>query len=822
MLVEMRRGSRKGRVAVRISEEGRVYEAYEFDSFSLRAQNRFCDFTGMDKDTFHELNQKIEGGADSVEWEPPPPAALTAPTAPFSATLREREQTDRTPLTAASPAAMLEALNASPTTVPDPILEWDGTRLAVLDVDYHDRPRERRPRRETLESLADRILPRPFGWRISGGGGLHCYYQDGPKWKGADLASVAAVAVKSLDPTCTVEVKTKVIRPPVGDAVFCTSNEDLVAALSWLRMPADSAAVEDFLESRGWQIGRSYPHDQCPGNPGYASHGAPVFVGESAVYCHSCEGHGLKSRWPWNQLAGRPGLSQLATLVRNLTHWEHARLILNHAVTEVPEPILERCYRVLLLSEHPEEDPARIDAVFYAGRDFIRTAGRWVTRDFSSSYRVAALVGLLKSLPACNSPAKQDIFRQDADLTEYGYPPVENIVGCRVSSHYLPREGAPAAVVTPPPLLAAAGLPCPQYLPPEKRLPNWEEVFNRYFPGIDLDYLRLLIAAKGLVEAKTENPMVITTGPSGSAKSATVGVATAVCGDVLTELVAGLNRERLRQSMVATRGVFAAVNEVFKHSGEDPVAALNPVLTMTPDSSSHVMYVGPVLLGYRAIVFTDTSIPQAVAEDLQIARRLVHVHLPSRLAWDVALREHANNRPPAEMRLFGEEAIHAADTLLSLVIDKFFTLRIPAFVEIAEELGFGSLEKSPFIERPEIDQGDLYALFRAVCDAPVMEGGATHWKARGWKQFSRDTVSPLGDAWEAVCDGDRRWWESRRVSETDWGRILGVPYPVRCEVSKYGRRMAIRFSDTFRRVSATTRVNEELMTGPPFMVNPPP
>src|SRR5262249_47665480 len=132
----------------------------------------------------------------------------------------------------------------------------------------------------------------------------------------------------------------------------------------------------------------------------------------------------------------------------------------------------------------------------------------------------------------------------------------------------------------------------PQYVPPGRRMKLDEawKVFETYFPGLVRNYLQLEIAAKGVAEGGVGlTPLILVTGPTASAKSATVTLAAAVCGDVCTEVVWTSSQERFRQAIKGgiDAGSFVAVHEVLKdalRAGLTPVQALDPILTLTPHS----------------------------------------------------------------------------------------------------------------------------------------------------------------------------------------------------------------------------------------------
>src|SRR5262249_38335251 len=130
----------------------------------------------------------------------------------------------------------------------------------------------------------------------------------------------------------------------------------------------------------------------------------------------------------------------IRTLVLHRAHWEHARVVLE-ARCGLTGDIARHAYEALLKLWH-DRDPD-IRRVFSAGRDLIRLPGRWTTADGGTPYTMQYAGNLLASLPACQLPdgapnkERIDRFRQQADLTDFGYPPITLIRGCRIYSHHM-------------------------------------------------------------------------------------------------------------------------------------------------------------------------------------------------------------------------------------------------------------------------------------------------------------------------------------------------------------------------------------------------
>src|SRR5207237_931049 len=110
-----------------------------------------------------------------------------------------------------------------------------------------------------------------------------------------------------------IEVKTQTRFPPgkieridyASDAAAVTMCRQLLGQESTV----DETVADEWLEEQGLNRGESYPHDQCPIESGRESHGKPVWIGDSGIYCHSCNsrGDGFRS---WSQLVDGERISR--------------------------------------------------------------------------------------------------------------------------------------------------------------------------------------------------------------------------------------------------------------------------------------------------------------------------------------------------------------------------------------------------------------------------------------------------------------------------------------------------------------------------------
>src|SRR5262245_3150119 len=330
-------------VLTRTLDTGRlVYQGQlaRFDPKSQDAAARACE---VDRQIVLDLLQAYQAGQRPATCTVPDPDAV--PSGAMRALLRGLHQpaAQGEDWENGDPLVLLdEMLAVADSPAPEPVVEWHDDRLAVLDIDYHDRPLDQRPAPHQLENLAVRVEPAPPRYHVSHGLGLHLYYVAREGYSGLDLAAAAAVWVKQADPTAGVELKHATRHPayprvdgrPAGPVRQQTPTADLAGLRAWLRRDADPVAVQAWLDEQGLVQGQRYPHARCPIRPGEESHGDPVHVGQHGVHCHRCAGHGLRmgSRTPGfvpYAVLVNAGLSPvLRTLVRHRTHWEHARIVL--------------------------------------------------------------------------------------------------------------------------------------------------------------------------------------------------------------------------------------------------------------------------------------------------------------------------------------------------------------------------------------------------------------------------------------------------------------------------------------------------------------
>jgi DNA polymerase len=821
--------------------------------------HQFAEKVGIDYDT-------VKRAIDNLLVPEPsnPPAGPNAPVAaPPSYQVVLRGQTQpRAQGRLVTGATLLDALQGALGVLDypqaEPVIEWDDTTtLAALDVDFHDSPLEQRPSPRRLEALATLVRPGPALWWVTHGRGLRLVYKALAGLTAAELAACAGLSVRSLEPSATFEVLSHTRhplyprgdRPAAGPVQLGAPTADLGELARWLGRDADDHLVQEWLAGRGLQPGRRYDHSCCPADPGVESHGEPVFVGDEGIFCHKCGANGLTlgghkaGFFPWPALVGGGHSTKLRSAARHFCHWEHAQHILADDVGLVGEQA-RLCYSALLKAAHGADDP-RVAEAMRRGAGLVRMDGYWATSDLSRPHARDGLAERLGVLPAVKDlvpPSGQDkgpravtnverlaILRGVDDLAPYGYPCVEPVRGLQISGHWRDNTDPTVvrAVVLPSYLRPERMTPFrPRYIPKNKRMgrAEAEAVLGASFPGIDHQYLRLLVAARGCAEGQVgQPPRVAVDGPSGAGKDATVAVAAALIGDGhqdvawvpnVQEFHLALYRAGLSNGLVTSSEVIKLV----KAKRGDLLAGLSALLTFQRGLSVRDLYVGWMRVRQvPAVVVTDTSFPRELHCDEQVGRRFVYVHLERKVDWQRSARLGIET-----WRTQRQEHAHAANAIVSALIDEFFAGETAlVFEDIARELGFPLLNHGGDMGLDP--QADLLALFEACCNPAAVEAPSSRWKGRGWRLVKRESKDPLSVAWQAVCDnlGDG-FTASRRVKEADWAKVLGVPEVVECDLSPNGgSTLAVRFRCGDPR-SPSLKVNEEIRRPNPPTELPPP
>lgn len=699
------------------------------------------------------------------------------------------------------------------------LIEWNDTgRLCCLDVDYHSIDLEHRPKVYELAELVSQVRPLPFCWHVSHGRGAKLYYISSPGYTAKELASIAGISYLSLDASATFDLikstrhpcyarKRDGAVPPIEDTtgiVYLYGNSDLTCVKRLLISELEPDVINEWLEERGYVMGSTLLHSECPIDP-TPDHKANVYIGDKGFFCHRCYARGLRNGFvSYGELIGSID-NRIALMVKNFCHLEHARVVLSNIYPNVPIKILEDIYRVMLKITHPQDDP-RINIAMKSGTGYIRISGMFVSADGSSAL-ANGLPAFVNSLPATKFVSHEDegalipdisrttAFLNDGDLSEYGYPDITFLRGCRIFGQFN-RVDELVKVVTRKEFHTCL----PKYVDISTRMPEKEswEILESEFPGINRNYVKLLIATKGASEGRLcQCPFLLVNGPSGAGKSTTVHIAAGICGDKADEPIWNQNSERFRQALMdgVRNSGFICVNEVFKYADKAKVSytqALDPMLSLTEDSRSHVLYVGSVPFGRLPVfVLTDINIPPEIIADRQLARRFNFFRLDNENFWTDTL-VHRRIRPH-QFRLISPLHNAAADAILSNVIDTYF-LEPTSLAHIVADLS-GPDEYTEDVAR---SKSTLLEFYQAVCAAPPLSGQHTkRYPANGgWKLIDRMCEGQLLSLWGELADGVEpdKWPRSRQIDSVDWSKIVGVRKPIVCEYRSFrGNTIYIRF-----------------------------
>jgi hypothetical protein len=739
-------------------------------------------------------------------------------------------------------ASFKEALAITDYQASEPVLEWKGLdELAAVDVDFHG---EYKPKLTGFESY--RLPVQPSWYWTTHGGGARLIYEAQGELTAHEIAVLSVMTFGTLFYHCTgVEIKSETRHPayPRGNDTcgsVCTGTTNLNKARRLLLGnrygDLDDVEVqeawEEWCEEEGWEVGRSYEHARCLIDSAHASHGTPVWVGDYGIHCKSCEQHGncyegqSKPGWvPASVLVdlGRPNrVNYLRNAVKNFCHWEHTRHIVAKETDQTGE-LARIGYKALLKLWHlanaaPEmHEPIieRIERVFWPS-PIVRTKAGWVhADDFTTAAKQTGLEKILQNLPAVQmwdtptrgkpkwkaSSHKLGIFQGGFDLTDHGYPPLTPIRG--VDLAWAARQSAESVAEclgTPDKqLMIPVVVPCNppfRFRSAKDRDLAWaEKRIQESFPGLDFNYLRYAICTIGLTQLgrEPEPPRTFVLGQSGSAKTATLHLAAAMCGQNVGNCIFTANQERLLQSYgeVSATCTIALFDEIAKQRVTDEELQAG-VLNMVRGKQYHRLYVGPTPIDSPAAVFfCDTALPSVFTNDTQLARRVVLIQLGAGINASAELVNWKDTCDCGDIRYwrqYSRENADAADMIVSDVMDTYFRNPHVNLQKIAKAFGYS------FLTEPIGDvDSDLpkKTLFDAVC-ADTEHAGTAMFKGQGWKVVALHPETPIAAALRecGVRVGEPAALQA--LTGCQWRRVLGIP-GVELDLQPHGQKIAIRF-----------------------------
>jgi hypothetical protein len=734
----------------------------------------------------------------------------------------------------------------------EPIMYWTSKDdIVAIDIDYHC---EEKPDPNSLfDAAIHRIKPRPsYAWITHGGGVRLIYFRSliDQKFTALDQAILAMLRVVPFFHKATsIEIKKDTRHPkfPRADGSkagavlkLCESDPGrCVSRLLGTYQTVDEFQVDEWLEENGFTRGQRLSHTQCPIDPTSDDKRDCVIVGDAGIFCYRCDSMGIAypgcSRAgfvPYAKLiesspyAGR--FNHLRQAVNSFCHWAHAKYIIKYH-TGLPEREAEMLYSLLLRLRHVKSDDkveiqeaveSRIDRCFFPKIPIVRADGYWAhPDDLSTPYTDKGVGKMISALPAVHyidrdsgkiksDRLKTGMFESNGDLSDYGYPFLEPIRGADIArlipmsdGNEQSSKGIPALIPSDQPFRYQN-----QSARTESKF-DYKEHIKKRFPGVNIDLLKLLIAAKGFCQrSASEPPRLLITGQSGGGKTATVLLAAVITRDSMGKLPIDTDPEKFIRNYAteAKRNGYVFSDEVAK-SRLSPTDLCARLLHVSRETTYHQLYVGSTRVGRLAVhVMADTLVPRAMREEVQLARRIVHADLgagvnQATIDWRVEgdidqwLTTHydaARNRT-------------AADMLVSEVMDEV-SFEGETFEGYAKRRGFNLLR-----DASDGVDGDaaFKELFMQAINTPDCVQG--QWKGPGWKVFTVDDhQSPLAKAFRE-CTEDAEKGDHQMITGRQWGQVLRIPGLV-CDVSPHRRKVGIRFRVGESR-SANVRYNREVL-----------
>lgn len=814
------------RVKAVLLDGGKTIWSDTFSPDSARGRKGLLVKTGATDDLCLDWLDKTRAAGRTVSF--PVPEA-PAPPAPIVPTIRVRGLETRDGETSPFPDPAAWIHDSLPSVPVGHVAEWkDAAVMCCLDIDYHTHSP---PPRDWLETLMlTRIAPRPLAWHFSRSGGVHAFYVAADPFTAEELAAVAALRFRSFDEDAGLELK-RVVRGPGGEKVHVAPTQETGGGIAAWAGPEDhdEAARDEWLEARGMVVGGRYDHERCPINPtpGHASKGMPVCVSASGVFCHRCQGEGrsLGSKRagsaPWPALIGSPSAGDLGLLIRNTVHWGHARLVLVHKY-RVPEALARLAYSAALKAYHtggPLE--YRLPYVWApVNEDTARVDDEWM--DVNDLHAYGQIPHKIGRLPAAvvqtddgpkTDKALVEELQQPKNLHRYGYTTMRVVHGFKMAEPYLSNTYKETVVAVPD-----RGLPesCrPRYVNRSARMPEeeaWAEL-EKIAPGIDRTLVKVACVAFATAQETRCGllPMIFVSGPTGVAKTTTLKLAAGVYGACAKDIPWKADTDRFHQAIRegAHRGPCIIFNEILKDAARSKQnlsakEALDPILNVTPDATTHVLYKGSLPMGRPpAIFFTEPVCPYELRKELQLARRVRHYRLHKEKNWQKTFSA-AGLTDPNLLRAVSPAVNRACDTILSSICDEWFSVEARTFDEMADAMGVFTIRDSPDFED---DVPLLREFFRLLCLLPALTGKDEKLYP-GYRRVCRgDPVAPgstednLLTVYTAFADGSsgNKWLTSRKLEEKSWSEILGVSEPVYLDMKTDGSAVFIRFRQGTKR-----------------------
>lgn len=711
--------------------------------------------------------------------------------------------------------------------------------IAALDVDYHHIPVP--PSETECLRFCALLQPRPFAIWVTHGNGIRAFFGPEGHMSAEEMASCAALFMKHLDPRCKAEILDTSrhplsVRTKNGETQRCSQitwvSQSIGGIMSlWGGESTRGVSDEDihaWLEEHGLTFGR-HDHNKCPiGDPVMQTGAPPVMVTPDGVKCFRCAGMGHETNGyvTWERLIQGRTTPRIVQAAKSWVHWEHARLIMleDYGSMGMSERVLQKSYSALLKLLNDPNDP-RIRAVFDRFGAIRSAQDTWLDPVTLRQILPAPSSRRFESHPACletwqdddgNWKRKTDFVAVDNMVVVQrlpNWPGVTPVRGARIwgeHRHYSSREVVRALVKPKYPV---------RYLPPERRATpeQIDAAIRKSFPMMDVDYLRLLIVARGHAEyGRGRPPLIVATGPTGCGKTQTLEFAAHIIGDEVASIAKNAKFD-LALGQALGRGGFVLFDEFAKNPSWSPErrsSEFDRFLPIGEDFPYRELYVGTISVPVRSVLLiANNAYGAEVTEHKQFGRRAVHVQLNRSVPADRDWTKTCGTGSLGRWRSNPDNA-HIADSLLSEVIDTFFgpqVGRFNTFEEDAEALGFYTFAASRDDES-EVSHDSAIRKFFALLRKHPEETQRDRLKSIDLSKLDL----PIVEAWANIADRDTKGHvsgSSIKLAEASLVDVLGVE----CEpdegvfvtLRKRGSRLYVRFKLGKNRRS-NGPVNEEI------------
>ena len=770
-------------------DDGRESEPLTVQGLSISACKKATEVLGCPLDAFKRLVSTFPPAAATYELEvntakapEPTIAVLTRPIASLDGTVAN-----------VGPNNLDIALR-----VPnDQVLCWESLDdLACLDIDYHS---STPPPPLALRALMDELRPSPFLWHFSKGGGIHAFYKRSEKFTARELACVAALRMRQVDPNAGVEIKNKVraagelqIHPGLGDTE--------VTLTGWIgEAEQDEDLIKEYLDSQGLEVGQRYSHTRCPIDPNDTAQGTPVVVYCEGIHCHRCHAKGVtfggkvgRAGWAsYGQLLRTSTGGEFGIMVKNRVHWGHAKWVLKYKY-DLDTDISRVAYGAAIKAAHGIDG---VSGLFLDDiEDIARVGDSWVNIESSYTYPDKdCLKTLIAAFPHCKyldqngdlkvSQTKVAYLRQGHNLADRGYRGLRIVHGYRLAARHLPHSLDTFVPVV------AEELRGQKYAPRYSRamsVSEAERVIEEVFPGVDWSVVRTLICAAGCAQETMlgEHPMMFLSGCSASGKTTHCKIASGIIGSAVSEVTYNPDDAQLKRSVKrgAETAALVVANEFVKDScrmlrRRDPRAAFEPLLTLTPTTAVHVLFVGPRNLGrLPPLIITEPEFPAEIADYTQVARRLRYKRISnSKKSWsEIWGRLGLESDKIHLFRKLSDRVATAADVILSDVIDNCFGTPM-TWNDLADMHGAKKVTEHDDMRSPDPSLRRLFAYCCTLTEETEPKFVSLH--GSGFRQIHKtDTRDGRHEdalyIYSSFSNGGTNWGKADALIEKDWNAIL--------------------------------------------------